>query len=148
MIETESITIYSILKYIHGIYNSLIIMLFLYQGWLGILIREGRISEKTFSLKNTKRHRKIGPILALLGIAGFFAGMIIVYLRKGKIIEHPFHFFNGMIIVLAIITTFIISRKITIKESAWRTPHFIIGIIILCLYLIQALLGIGMIFRS
>jgi hypothetical protein len=148
MIETESATIYHLLKYMHGIYNSFIILLFLYQGWLGILIREGRISEKSFSLDNTKRHRKFGPILALLGITGFFAGMTIVYLHEGKIIEHPLHFFNGLIIVVSIMTTFIISRKITTRESSWRTPHFIIGIMILCLYLIQALLGIGMIFRS
>jgi hypothetical protein len=148
MIETESTTIYNLLKYTHGIYNSLIIMLFLYQGWLGILIREGRISQKTSSVPNIKRHRRLGPILAFLGIAGFFAGMTIVYLHEKKIIEHPLHFFNGLFIVVSIITTFIISRKITTRESSWRTPHFIMGIMILCLYLIQALLGIGMIFRS
>ena len=140
----EAITSY--FKYIHGSYNALVVVLFLYQGFLGWKIRQSRMSGNSVSLYTIKRHRKFGPILALLGSAGFFAGITIVYMNENRFLEHPAHFLVGLTIVFSIIATFLISRKITGIQSMWRTPHFIAGILILCLYLVQGYLGLSMLF--
>jgi len=138
--------IISYLKYIHGLYNILVILLFLYQGWIGLRIRRERIRGTAPTVKIIKRHRRFGPILSLLGISGFFAGLTVVYLDEGHFFEHPLHFIIGLVIILLVIATFSISRRIRGRDSHWRTPHFALGVIIICLYLFQAFLGIGILF--
>ena len=140
----KAITLY--FRYIHGSYNALVIIFFLYQGLLGWKIRQARMSGKSVPVQSIKRHRKFGPILALFGIAGFFAGATIVYISDGRFLEHPFHFFVGLTVVFSIIATFSFSRQITGIQSSWRTLHFMAGIVTLCLYLVQAYLGISMLF--
>ena len=134
------------LKYAHGLYNILVIMLFLYQGWLGLKIRHGRISGNPQEVKFVRRHRKFGPFLAILGISGFAGGIGTAYLSEGEIFEYPLHFLTGLTISSLIILTFLVSRKIRGPESPWRNPHYIIGIVIITLYFVQAYLGIGMVF--
>ncbi len=133
------------LKLLHGAYNTAMMLLFMYQGLLGLKIRNQRIQgRQNFSI--VKRHRKLGPVLALMGIAGFIAGMVVIYLDKGRIMEYPLHFLTGMSIALSITAAFLISRRIKRPDSPWRTPHLMIGIFILCLYIIQVTLGIGILF--
>ncbi len=127
------------LKLFHGAYNTAVIMLFLYQGIIGMKIRKS--DSKPFHL--IKRHRKVGPVAALLGIAGFIAGATIVFLSEGHVFEHPPHFLTGLAIVALIVTTYIISGKIKGPEPYWRNRHFVIGLFIICLYFVQALLGLG-----
>ena len=142
MIDKQTI---AYLKLLHGAYNTVIMLLFMYQGLLGLKIRRQRVrGGQNFSI--VKRHRKLGPVLALMGVAGFIAGMIVIYLDKGRIMEYPLHFLTGMSIALSITAAFLISRNIKGADSPWRTPHLIIGIIILCLYLVQITLGIGILF--
>ncbi len=129
------------LRPVHGFYNIVVMFLFMYQGWLGIKIRKGRKSGKQ-SIKAVKRHRKAGPVLVLMGIFGYLAGNTLVYLDHGHFLEHSLHFITGSFIVLSIITTFFISRRIKSPESPWRFPHFRLGILIICLYLIQVFLGL------
>jgi hypothetical protein len=136
----------SYLRYIHGIYNALIILLFLYQGWTGLKIRRERMQGKPPTVRIIKRHRKLGPVLVLLGVLGYLAGPTFLYLRIGHIFEYPLHFINGSLIVLLIITTFFISKRIKGRESPWRTPHLAVGICIIVLYFFQAFLGIGILF--
>ena len=142
--ETEQIVIY--LKYIHGLFNCMVILLFLYQGWLGLKIRHGRISGDPQEVKFVRRHRKVGPALAIMGIFGFISGIGTAYLSEGEIFEYPLHFLTGLSISSLIILTFLVSRKIRSRESPWRNPHYIIGIVIITLYFVQAYLGIGMVF--
>jgi len=52
----------------------------------------------------------------------------------------------GCTIVLCLLSTFLISRKIKGPDSSYRTPHFVLGITILCLYLAEVFLGIGVLF--
>ncbi|MEW6584159.1 MAG: DUF4079 domain-containing protein [Nitrospirota bacterium] len=134
------------LPYIHGIYNALIISLFVHQGWLGLKIRRERIQGKPPTVRIIKRHRKLGPVLVPLGVLGYLAGPIFLYLRRGNILEYPLHFINGSVIVLMIIATFFISKKIKSRESPWRTPHLAAGVCIIALYLLQAFFGIGILF--
>jgi hypothetical protein len=134
------------LRYIHGIYNSLIILLFLYQGWLGLRIRRERIQGRPPTSRIVRRHRKLGPMLVPLGVFGYLAGPAILYLRTGHIFEYPLHFVNGSVVVLLIMATSFISKKIKGRESPWRTPHLVAGIFVLALYIVQAFLGIGVLF--
>ncbi len=131
------------LKLVHGSFNFLVMFLLIYQGSLGLRIRKKRRAGEQPNVKFIKRHRRNGPIFALLGCTGYFAGISIVYLDKGKIFNYPLHFITGLFIALSLVTTYLISKKIRVTESPWRTSHFMLGIVILCLYLIQVFLGLN-----
>ena len=81
-----------------------------------------------------------------MGGVGFLIGLTLALLDSGNILEFPEHFMVGCAIVLCLLSTFLISRKIKGPDSPYRTPHFVLGITILCLYLIQVFLGIGVLF--
>lgn len=134
------------MSYVHGSFNIFVFIMFLYQGWLGLKIRGERKAKKPPTFTIIKRHRKTGPLLVLMSIAGFFVGATIVYLDEGEILEHPLHFFTGSVIVFSVLMTFLISRAIKGRELPWRNLHFMIGLIIICLYFIQVLIGIGILF--
>jgi len=131
------------LRLAHGIYNSIVMLLFLYQGRLGFRIRSDRRASAPLPFPVIKRHRKAGPVLALMGGFGFFAGLTLVLLDTGNVLEHQLHFFTGLSIVVLLIATYRISRDIKGPDSPFRVPHFVLGIAILCLYLINVVLGIG-----
>ena len=143
MIDKEII---ASLKLIHGAFNMLVMLLLVYQGWAGLKIRNIRRAGKPPDFKTIKRHRKNGPLFTISGCLGFIAGIIIVYLDEGEIFEYPIHFIAGLIITFSLITTYLISKKISGAESPLRTPHFILGIGILVLYLVQVFLGLGILF--
>lgn len=139
MVDKQTI---AYLKLLHGLYNSLVISLFIYQGFLGLRIRRERKTGRR-SLHIIKRHRRLGPILTIEGMIGFFAGIFIVFINYGHIFKYPLHFITGLLIVLSVVTVFLISKKIKANDSKFRDIHFRIGIFILCLYIIQAFLGLG-----
>jgi hypothetical protein len=134
---------FATLRLIHAFYNTSILVLFVYHGWLGITIRRERRAKAPMPFPVIKRHRRLGPVLALGGVLGFFVGFTLVMLHTGNVLEYPAHFFTGLAIVILLITTWIISRRIKGPESPFRTPHFAIGIAILCLYFLAAFLGLG-----
>lgn len=131
----------SLLRLVHGSYNSVMVMLFLYQGYLGFRIRRNR-KAGTPSPKLVRKHRRMGPFLAVFGVAGFLAGVVLAFLGHGYIAENPLHFSTGLLIVVLIIATFIVSRQITASENSSRNLHFMIGLLINSLYLIQAFFGL------
>ncbi len=133
----------SYLRILHGLYNTTVMVMFFYQGCLGLKIRKDRKRNNLLTLHIVKRHRRFGPFLALFGVAGFFAGLTLVYIDYGDIMKYPIHLLVGLAIVSLVSITFIISRKIKGLDSPWRTPHFRIGIVILVLYCIQIFLGLG-----
>jgi hypothetical protein len=131
------------LRTMHGVYNAIVMLLFLYQGWLGFGIRRARTAGAPLPFPMIKRHRRTGPILAILGGLGFLAGLTLVLLDTGNVLEYPPHFFTGLTIVVLLIATYKISRDIKGPDSPFRTPHFTLGVVILCLYLVNVFLGIG-----
>jgi len=134
------------LKYAHGIFNGFVILFFIYQGWLGLKIRRNREAGILTGPEFVKMHRKFGPVLAAAGILGFLGGVTVVYLSDGEIFEHPIHFLAGLTISVLIVVIFGVSRKIRASESGWRTIHYRIGLTIVSLYILQAYLGISMLF--
>lgn len=135
------------LRWVHAFYNGAILLLFFYHGWLGGKIRSGRKAKVPLPFPAIKRHRKMGPVLVILGVTGFFIGFTLVMLHTGNLLEYPLHFFTGLLIVTLLVTTWTLSRNIKGPDSPYRTPHFIVGIAILCLYLVEAVLGLGILFN-
>ncbi len=136
----------SSLRLVHGSYNTIVVLLFFYHGWLGISIRRARKSKAPLPFAAIKRHRKTGPVLVIMGVLGFLIGFTLTLLDSGNVLQFPPHFLVGCTIVLCLFSTFIVSREIKGLDSPYRTPHFVLGITILCLYLIQVFLGIGVLF--
>ena len=131
------------LRPVHGVYNTIVMLLFLYQGWLGLRIRRERRARAPLPIPVVKRHRRMGPVLVILGGLGFLEGLTLVLLDTGKVLEFPPHLFTGLTIVVLLIATYKISRDIKGPDSPYRTPHFILGIAILCLYLVNVVIGLG-----
>jgi hypothetical protein len=127
----------------HGIFNALVLALFCYQGWLGLAIRRARKAGAPLPFVAVRRHRRSGPVLAVLGLAGFLAGLILVILDKGRLVEYPLHFLAGLAIVIVIGLLYVQSRKIKGADSPYRNSHFRLGIALIVLFLVQSVLGVG-----
>jgi len=131
------------LRFAHAGFNSFVAIMFFHHAHLGLAIRRARKAHGPLPFAVIKRHRRGGPLLAALGILGFCIGLTLVMLDSGKVLQFPYHFFTGCAIVLCLIATFVLSRKIKGPDSPYRTPHFYLGLAILCLYIAEVFLGIG-----
>ena len=130
------------LKLLHGLYNSIVFIMIFYQGLLGLKIRRGRKSGK-MSFSIIKKHTRLGPILTVESIIGFIAGLLIVFLDYGHVFKYPLHFIMGLMIVLSVLTTYCISKRIGAVDPIWRNRHYMLGILIISFYLIQVTLGLS-----
>jgi hypothetical protein len=130
----------------HGVYNAIVVLLFLYQGQIGFRIRRARRAGAAPLFEMIKRHRRMGPVLVILGGIGFLEGLTLVMLDSGKVLQFPLHLFTGLTIVVLLIATYKISRNITSTDASYRTLHFVIGSVILCLYLVDVVIGIRVLF--
>lgn len=129
-------------KVAHGSFNILLALAFLYQGRMGFTIRRrNQSSENRFIA--IRWHRKLGPFLVVMSLAGYFFGLILVYVDKGRVLEYPLHLAVGSLIVLFVLCQYAVSKKIKGPESWWRKPHFATGVGIICLYILQIVIGIG-----
>jgi len=128
-------------KVVHGSFNTLLALAFLVQAWMGLTIRRGRKRSETRPA-TTRRHRQLGPWLVIMGVAGYCFGLILVSIDKGRVLEYPLHFAVGSLIVLFLLGQYILSKKIRGHESSWRTPHLVIGAGIICLYVLQIIIGL------
>jgi hypothetical protein len=132
-----------LLRILHGAYNAGVALALLYQGWLGLRIRRVRIAGAAREFRIIKLHRRNGPVLLLLGILGYVAGTTLIYLDKGHFFEYRIHHLAGLAIVTLLAATFLVSRRIGGPDSLWRTPHFLLGLAVLCAYLVQLFLGLN-----
>ncbi len=132
-----------VLRIVHGSYNTLVALAFVYQGWLGLKIRRERKAGGARDFDTVRRHRNRGPILVLLGILGYVAGAVLIYADKGHFFEYPLHHIVGLGIVILLAATFFIARNIKGPESPWRNRHVIVSIGILCFYLVQLFIGLN-----
>jgi hypothetical protein len=127
----------------HGIFNTLVMCCFCYQGWLGHVIRRHRLAGTRTPLPVVRRHRRFGPWLAGLGCAGFFAGLSLVVIDQGKVVAYPLHFSLGLALILTQVAAWAVSRKIKGSGAGGRSLHRLLGILILCLYPVQVFVGLG-----
>jgi len=133
------------LKPVHGALNLLVMSLFWYQAFIGLKIRAARKSGG-LNPKAVKRHRKAGSVLVLLAVAGYTGGAILGYLDNGRLLKYPLHFLNGTIIIAAVAATFIVSRRMTLRDERRRNIHLMLGLFILSLYALQVILGLSILF--
>ncbi len=139
MVDQQTI---AYLKLFHGFYNTAVMVLFLCQGFFGLIIRrERKAGIQSFKIIN--KHRKLGLVLTPVSIIGFLVGGIVVYLDHGYIFHYPIHFMTGLLIALSVMTTFIISKRIKGLDDIWRDRHYVLGIMIIAIYPIQVFLGLG-----
>jgi len=131
------------LKIGHGLFNFSVMLMFFYTARFGLRIRKARLSGAPTPVAAMKRHRFLGPRLAILGGLGFTAGLTLVLLDSGNILKYPGHFLVGLTIVTLLLITFLVSRKIKGPDSPYRQPHFLLGLTILTLYLLEVVLGLG-----
>ena len=132
------------MRFAHGAFNIGVALMILYQGWLGFRIRKNRLG-KTPDFKAIKRHRLVGPYLVAAGIAGFLFGVALVYIDQGRVFQFPLHSVFGALIACSLAATYVISRKIK-AGPPWRSPHFSLGVWVVCLYMVQVLLGLSILF--
>ena len=133
----------AVLKLVHGLFNLTVMLLFFYHARNGLRIRRARTDKTTLPLQAIKRHRRMGPILAISGAAGYSVGLILVMLDTGKILQYPPHLFAGSTIVLLLFFTYHVSRKISAPGAPQRNLHYRLGLAVLALYLINVFLGVG-----
>lgn len=131
------------LKLVHGLFNLTVTLLFIYHARNGWLIRRARRAKNTLPLQAIKRHRRMGPILALLGAGGFAAGLTLVFIDTGNLLRYPPHLAVGVAILALLFLTYRVSRKIALSNSRQRDLHFRLGLALLGLYLVNVVLGIG-----
>ena len=129
-----------VLRAVHGLFNFSLLLLFVYQASMGFKIRRGRRACQ-LPAAVVRRHIRSGPILAVLVGLGYAAGLAIVSIDLGRIFIFPQHFIMGSILVLAIIGTYLVSRRIGERE-VWRKRHFLLGIFILIIFALQVLIGV------
>jgi hypothetical protein len=134
------------LRIVHGSYNTIVALAFVYQGRLGLKIRRERKTGGARDFDIVRRHRNRGPMLVLLGILGYVTGAVLIYADKGHLFKYQLHHIIGLGIVILLTATFFIAREIKGPESPWRNPHAIVGIGILCLYLVQLFIGLDVLF--
>ena len=140
MVDKEFIAYF---KLAHGFFNLCMMALFCYQGWMGYLIRQARTSGAPVPMDAVRRHRKAGPAFALWGLMGYVAGIIVVLLDKGRIFEYPLHLLAGTMLVAVLGWLYAVSRRIKGPETHYRNIHFALGMCLLALYVVQVLLGLG-----
>ena len=131
------------LKLVHGLFNLIVMLLFFYHAGNGLRIRRARRAKNPSPIPAIKRHRRMGPLLALLGAGGFAAGLILVFLDTGKIRQYPPHLFVGVAILFLLFSIYRVSRKISGPGALQRDRHFRLGLALLALYVVNVFLGIG-----
>jgi hypothetical protein len=133
----------TMLKLFHGLFNVTVMCLFFYHARNGLLIRRARTAKAPLPLHAIKRHRRMGPVLAMMGGAGFFVGLCLVMLDSGKVFLYPSHLLTGLAIVLLLFSAYRVSKKIAGPAARERDLHYRLGLAILALYLVNVFLGVG-----
>lgn len=131
------------LKLVHGLFNLTVMLLFCYHARNGLLIRRARRAQAPPPLPAIRRHRRLGPLLVLLGGGGFAAGLTLVILDSGNVLAYPLHLFAGVAILLLLFLTWRASRQIAGPSDPPRDRHFRLGIALLALYLLNVVFGVG-----
>lgn len=128
------------LRMVHGAFNLLLLGFFIYQARLGLRIKRARLAHAMDALAN-KKHRALGPVIALVLPLGFVAGATVTWLRAGHIEPGSPHFINGLLLLALVGGTYAASRKI--KGEHGRALHRRLGFTTLAVFIIQFLLGVG-----
>lgn len=131
------------LKLVHGLFNAGMMCLFVYHGRNGLLARRARRRQLPLPFMAIRRHRRLGPILAALGAAGFCVGLTLVFLDTGQVWRYPLHLLTSSLLMLLIGGSFLTAKRIAGANDRWRHRHFCLGIAVLSCYIINVVIGLG-----
>jgi hypothetical protein len=134
------------LKLAHGLFNLTLAAAFGFQARLGWRIRRSRRHGVSRDFAAIKRHRKLGPLLAGLGLAGYGAGLGLVTADQGTLAKFPIHLAGGTLLALCLGAVYVSSRRIRGAEEQRRLTHFSLGLALLALYAVQILSGLDAFF--
>ena len=136
------------LSLFHGVFNFAVMVLFAYEGILGLKIRRSRRRQvMPPPVSSIRRHRKNGPLFVVLGIVGFLIGFVLVAATSnGRIVIFPPHFWVGLAVVALLLANYSLTRFIKRPVSPYRTPHFVLGILLWAAYVAQMVLGLEILF--
>lgn len=134
------------LRLLHGIFNFAVLFLFLYQARLGLQIRRARLAKAPLLFTAVKRHRKEGPLFTGLAAFGYVFGIVVVLLDTGNLLEYAAHFTAGTLLVLVLSVVVFLSRRIKGQQSPYRRRHFVAAAVLLGIFVLQVLLGLGILF--
>ena len=130
------------LRYVHGAFNMSVCLLVFYQLRLGLGIKKAR-ARGTADPQRIKRHRRMGPIAVACGVLGFTAGTTLIMLDEGRVLVYPVHFVTGAMIALLLVSAFLLSNKMVPGDPSLKALHGKAGIAIATLYVVQVLMGLG-----
>lgn len=133
----------SILQIAHVLFSSALFLAVAYQGRLGWRIRRRRVAGVLPELRVVKRHRALGPVLVTLLPFGYLAGLVTVYLHKGLWVRFPGHLAVGTVLLAVAGLAALVSTKIRGPQSPWRPAHFALGLLLICIFLVQIFLGLN-----
>ncbi len=133
------------LRLIHGAFNLGAAILFICQALTGFKIRRER-EAGVIAPYLIKKHRSVGPVLVVLGLAGFISGLTIVFVHFGVLVKYHLHFAMGLALIFCLAATYAVSRRIKVNIPDWRTEHIALGLTVLSLYAVQIFLGLGILF--
>lgn len=131
-------------NFIHPILGGMLFVMFAFQGITGI----GSIDAADENRKATglaRFHRGNGRALAALLPAVYVTGLLTVVLRGKGISAHPPHLINGTLLLVAVIAAFFLARKFrTTASKGTKHVHITFGAFAIVFYLVQAVIGLGM----
>lgn len=131
------------LQLAHGLFNVALAAAFVFQARLGWRIRRSRRLGVSRDFSAVKRHRRLGPTLAVLGLAGYGAGLTLAAADQGTLAKFPTHLAGGTLLALCLGAVYLSSRGIRGGQEVWRLPHFTLGLGLLGLYAAQVLSGLN-----
>lgn len=132
-----------ILQVLHAVFNGALFAAFIVQGMLGWRIRRGRLAGAAPDFTVVGKHRKRGPVLAMLAAAGFLAGLFTAYLHRGTLVTAPAHLAGGSVLLACCGVAVVLGWRIRGPRSPARTPHFAAGLATLGVFVVQILLGLN-----
>ena len=57
--------------------------------------------------------------------------------------RYPGHLAVGTVLLVVVCSIVLVSKRIRGAQSPWRTPHFALGLLLLCTFLVQIYLGLN-----
>jgi len=125
----------------HVFFNAVAVILFLVQAMTGIGNRKRRLAGGDVLQGRVRLHRRMGPVLVLMTVAGFCGGLILVCIDRNNIIEYPVHLFFGTMLTVFTATAMATGYNISGMDDSLRDIHFSVGRTIVAICVVQVMLG-------